>query len=143
MLAASIDFRRGGCPLEAERRNQNVPGPPSSRKSWDMLKPVRKKPIDRWLALTGIAIGVAVFLLPKNEYTVVLGCILFFAVLAHPVWHFWWVERGIFRRGCAIAVLLVASIYMGKLAIEPSDSGLSFKANGYYLVISRMAFQYS
>ena len=72
-----------------------------------------KKPIDRWLGLVGIAIGVVLFLLPKTPFVVVACCLLIFTLLLHPVWNFWWIEKSISRRCSAIASLAAILFLLG------------------------------
>lgn len=76
-----------------------------------------KKPIDLWLALAGTSIGIALFLLPEKSATgIVFWCVLFFALLCHPLWNFWWIERSTVRRVCGVLLLLAGTV------------GIAFKA---------------
>ena len=85
------------------------------------------KPIDRWLALLGIAMTIAFFLVPKNPLIVVLSLIAIFALLFHPIWNFWWVERSLFRRALALtvvaALLFVFGVFVwpAKVNTAPSE----------------------
>ena len=73
-----------------------------------------RKPIDLWLGLSGTAIGITTFLLPdRSSATVVIACVLIFALLVHPVWNFWWIERSIARQVCGFVVLLAVITGLG------------------------------
>jgi hypothetical protein len=76
-----------------------------------------RKPIDLWLGLSGTAIGITTFLLPdRSSATVVIACVLIFALLVHPVWNFWWIERSIARQVCGFVVLLAVITGLGLMA---------------------------
>jgi hypothetical protein len=66
-----------------------------------------KKPIDSWLTLVGIAVGIVFSFSAKTPSVIIGGLLLCFVVLAHPIWNFWWVERSLARR---IAVLFIVAI---------------------------------
>jgi hypothetical protein len=74
------------------------------------------KPIDRWLALVGLAAGVVLFLLPKTRVIVIVGCFAIFALLAYPVWNFWWIERKLRRQLVAIILLAAFAALIGYAA---------------------------
>ena len=74
------------------------------------------KPIDRWLTYLAIAVTIILYLLPKTPL-VVIGCLAFiFALLCHPLWNLWWIERTMLRRILALALLAVALFLVGQLA---------------------------
>jgi hypothetical protein len=79
------------------------------QRRWGVQTPVagtNREPLDIWLALIGIAVGVALFLLPKPPWVIVSGCVLIFGLLLHPAWNAPWIERGKIRRLGAIAFLV-------------------------------------
>jgi hypothetical protein len=53
----------------------------------------KTKPIDTWLQLVGVAVGIFCFLFAKTPLSVTLCAIAIFVLLIHPVWNFWWVEN--------------------------------------------------
>lgn len=73
----------------------------------------KSKPIDQWLALAGIAVGIILFLVPKTPAIVVVCCATIFVLLVHPLWNFWWIEESAIRRYVAIGVLTIG---LGSLA---------------------------
>ncbi len=85
----------------------------SARKVHPQIESKRQKPIDRWLALAGVAVGVILFLLPKTPSVVCGAVALIFLLLVHPVWHFWWIEKSAFRRVFACLLLSVALVGLG------------------------------
>jgi hypothetical protein len=68
------------------------------------------KPIDRWLGLFALAVGVALYLLPKTEIVIIGCCILIWVSLLHPFIKFWWVENRKWRQWLAAAVLTVGAV---------------------------------
>jgi hypothetical protein len=66
------------------------------------------KPIDVWLAIGATVVGMICFLVAKSPPVIVALLALMFALLFHPVWNFWWVEKRLWRRLGACTVLLVA-----------------------------------
>lgn len=69
------------------------------------------KPIDRWLALVGIAMGIAIFLVPKTPLVIILSLIGMFLALCHPAWNFWWIEESRLRR--ILALIVLAALHFG------------------------------
>lgn|GEM_PF-2845955 len=53
----------------------------------------KQKPIDSWLQLGGIAIGILLFLFAKTPLSVALCALAIFVILIHPVWNFWWISN--------------------------------------------------
>ena len=51
------------------------------------------KPIDRWLALGAIVVGIIYFWIPKTPTALVISLVVIFLLLIHPLWNFWWIER--------------------------------------------------
>lgn len=74
------------------------------------------KPIDRWLGLGGVAVGILLFLFAKTPLAVVFWVVMFFFVLLHPVWNFWWIEKSLSRRFVAVTILAIVSIGVGYIA---------------------------
>jgi hypothetical protein len=69
---------------------------------------VPAKPIDRWLGLVAIAAGVITWLIPHSAVSVLIGGLLVYALLWHPAWNLWWVERRLWRRVLGQILLVVA-----------------------------------
>jgi hypothetical protein len=67
-----------------------------------------EKPVDRWLGLVGIAVGIVFFLLPKTQIIVAIALMSIFGLLFRPLWNFWWIENSIIRRVSAMVLFLVA-----------------------------------
>jgi len=65
-------------------------------------QPAPNKPIDRWLGIGGIAVGIAFFLLPKTPLVVALCGLIMFGLVLHPIVNFWWVEKTRTRQAAAI-----------------------------------------
>jgi hypothetical protein len=81
----------------------------------------KRKPVDRWLGLGSIAVGVVFFLLPKTPLVIVLSLVLIFALLIHPVWNFWWIEGKLWRR-LGVCCLFVACLFLlGRASWPPSN----------------------
>lgn len=72
-----------------------------------------KKPIDRWLTLVGLVVGIMLYLVPKTPLVVICGLVLIFILLIHPIWHFWWIEKSIWRRLGVLTFLLGILIFIG------------------------------
>lgn len=70
--------------------------------------------MDRWLALGSIAVGVALYLLPKTPAVVVISLALIFGLLFHPLWNFWWIDQHIWRRALGTIGLIAVLILLGK-----------------------------
>ena len=68
---------------------------------------LKKKPVDRWLALFGIAIGIILYLLPAKTAVIVVGALILIFFLLHPIiWNFPWIEDSIRRRIAAVLALV-------------------------------------
>lgn len=91
-----------------------------------MSKASGPKPIDRWLALGSVAMGIALFLVPKSEAVVLLSLVAIFLVLLHPIWNFWWIEKSLLRRTLAVivlvAMLFVFGVYVWPLGVAADTS---------------------
>src|SRR5271156_5605191 len=74
------------------------------------------KPIDRWLALVGLAAGLILYLLPKTPVIVIVGCFAIFALLMHPIWNFWWIESKPYRRIVSTILLAAFAVLIGYVA---------------------------
>src|SRR5712691_8486417 len=76
-----------------------------------------KKPIDAWLQLVGIAVGLGLWLWPnKTPVGVVIAVVLMFLCFVHPLWNFWWIEDKKSRRVAALAILCVTLVGFGFVA---------------------------
>ncbi len=78
----------------------------------------RKKPIDRWLSLGALAVGGALYLLPKTEPVIIGCCLLIWGSLAHPFIKFWWIEDRKWRQFFAATILTIGVVFLG-LYIKP------------------------
>jgi hypothetical protein len=84
--------------------------------------PQSQKPIDRWLALGGIVLGIVLFLVPKSP--VVVGVLLgiVFLLMVHPIWTFWWMEDYLPRRIAgliALATVLTIAGFTIPMEVSP------------------------
>jgi hypothetical protein len=79
--------------------------------SADQSKP--PKPIDRWLGLAGIAVGIALYLLPKTPGVVIVSLALMLALLLHPIWKFYWIEDRRWRQATACILLVLGLTVLG------------------------------
>lgn len=76
-----------------------------------------RKPIDRWLTLFGVAVGLILYLFPKTTPAlVVFLCLVLFALLVHPAWNFWWIEDKRWRQIVAIIALATFVAWVGHIA---------------------------
>src|SRR5882724_8334996 len=80
-----------------------------------------KKPVDRWLGLSGIATGIAFYLLPKTSLVVLCSLALILGLLIHPIWNFWWVEKAIWRRLGALSLFVAFLALLGYFSWPPSQ----------------------
>jgi hypothetical protein len=71
------------------------------------------KPIDRWLSLLGIAVGLLLFLVPKNRTTDVIFLVIVFGLLTRPIWNFWWIEHALWRRLLTLAFFAAILMLIG------------------------------
>lgn len=76
------------------------------------------KPIDRWLGLFALAVGAALYLLPKTEPAITGCCILIWGSLVYPFMRFWWIEDRKWRQCTAATILTVGVVFLG-LYIKP------------------------
>jgi hypothetical protein len=94
----------------------------------------KRKPIDRWLALLSVAIGIAYSLLPKTPSVVVVSLGLIFLLLLHPIWNFWWIEESIGKRTCAVIALAIFCSLLGFVgwptADQSNEEPIGFKISG-------------
>ena len=89
---------------------------------------MEKKPIELWLFLWGIVVGLIVYLAPQKTPSVILVClVIMFLLLAIPLWNFWWIEKAWWRRLFAYATLASILFFYGQL-VWPSkpDSCIQF-----------------
>jgi hypothetical protein len=80
---------------------------------------VTEKPLDRWLAALGIAAGIILYLIPKTPLCIILALTAMFALLIHPVWNFWWVEKSIVRRMLSSLALAAGLVVLGVYTWPP------------------------
>ena len=71
------------------------------------------KPIDRWLGLLGIVVGIALFLLTKTPALVIVSVSAIFLLLLRPMLNFWWIEDTNTRRAIAVMCLAVVCFLIG------------------------------
>jgi hypothetical protein len=89
--------------------------------------PTKSKPqksVDIWLGLFGAAVGIVFWLLEKTPVVIVASLVLIFALLFHPIWHFWWIERSLMRRASSVTALVVLLIVIGA-SVWPKSSSIS------------------
>ena len=88
----------------------------------------RKRPWDFWLEGAAVAIGIIFFLVPYRSPVVIVSSLLFvFALLAHPIWHFHWVEGSKSRRWGVLSATGVLLALLGYWAWPQSpDLSLVF-----------------
>lgn len=79
--------------------------------------PASAKPVDRWLARGGVAVGIALYLVPKSGPFVVGLLFLMGILLLHPLWNFWWIEKSLTRRIVAVVVLVAALSAIGRISL--------------------------
>lgn len=73
----------------------------------------KKKPIDRWLGLFAVVVGLMKALLPTTP-PIIIGWLLFiFILLLYPVWNFWWIEKNIRRRSGALLIIVCILVIIG------------------------------
>ncbi len=78
----------------------------------------KNKPVDRWLSLVALAVGVALYLLPKTEPVIIGCCILIWISLLPLFIRFWWVEDRKWRQVLAGSIL-TAGIVLLDLNVGP------------------------
>jgi hypothetical protein len=83
------------------------------------------KPIDRWLTLGGMALGILTWLFHPGFITTALAVGAVFLLLIHPVWKFWWIEEYLPRQimGAIIlgGVLVVIGFHVPRDVPEASS----------------------
>lgn len=89
-----------------------------------------RKPIDRWLALGGVAVGIAFYLLPKTPPIIIASSVAIFALLLHLVWNFWWVERSRIRQILSSALLLAGCALLAYICWPHPESLAKFHVIG-------------
>ena len=72
------------------------------------------KPLDRWLGLFGVAVGIVYALLPKTPLVISFSLVVIAALLIHPLWNFWWIEDRLWKQVVACFALLVALVLLGR-----------------------------
>lgn len=96
-----------------------MPNKPRKRYEWLSRPPLfEDKPVDRWLALLGVAAGLIVFLLVRTPPTIVFCVVAIFFILCHPVWTFPWIENRLSRRISAL-ILVAAGLLVFAYQIWP------------------------
>jgi hypothetical protein len=78
-----------------------------------MPKVSTRKPIDLWLGVVSIVVGIVFGLTEKTPMSIVFWLVLIFIILVHPIWNFWWLEKTKIRRISALALLAVALVIFG------------------------------
>lgn len=82
-----------------------------------------KKPIDIWLAIAAVVIGIVLYMLPKTGAAVVVLLFLIFALMIHPIWNFWWIEHATWRRISSLGFLLLALVWFGLISWPTPGTG--------------------
>ena len=95
-----------------------------------------QKPVETFLSLFGIAVGIIMTLLPKTFPVVITCLLLIYGLLVYPIWNFWYIERSLWLR--LSALFLLASFLCGfGYIVLPKQNSL-FKCN----VLVAMKFSY-
>jgi diguanylate cyclase (GGDEF)-like protein len=97
---------------------ENPPVSEVDKSNTESIVGKRNKPLDRWLGLFALAVGVALYLLPKTELVIIGCCLLIWGSLIHPFINFWWVEDRRLRQFLAAMILTVGAVLLG-LYIKP------------------------
>jgi hypothetical protein len=93
------------------------------------------KPIDRWLGILGTVMGIILFLSPKNP-VVIVGCLVaIFALLIHPLWNFWWIEKKLKRRIITFTSLIILLIGYGYYVWPSSEVEKTSPSTGVRLIL--------
>src|SRR6266404_832053 len=90
------------------------------------------KPIDLWLAIGGVVVGIILFLLAKFPLTIATLLGVCFFLLLHPAWNFWWIEVRRWRQVTVVALLAGAIAIFG-VCVWPSEQPISV-AGWHWLV---------
>jgi hypothetical protein len=85
------------------------------------------KPLDKWLTLVGIAVGLVFYLLPKTPLVVTCCLLLIFLLLIHPIWNLWWIEDALWRR-CIACLLLISGLVALGCASWPQATVRNYNA---------------
>jgi len=64
----------------------------------------------------GLAVGIALYLLPKTPGVILICLVLIFLLLALPIWNFWWIEKALWRRALALLALLGFLAFVGRVS---------------------------
>lgn len=83
---------------------------------------MQEKPIDRWLALAGVAVGLILFLVPRSSVSVSVCAAMLFALLLHPIWNMWWIEAALSRRLFALGLWSLCCAFVGFVAWPSAQS---------------------
>jgi hypothetical protein len=72
-----------------------------------------KKPVDRWLGLCGVVLGIAMIWIPKTPLWLIGSLVLMFLLLLHPLWNFWWIEKKSWRQWIALLIMVFSLAAFG------------------------------
>jgi hypothetical protein len=97
----------------------------------------KNSPIDRWLALGAMAIGIALFILPKSPAIVVGLWVVIFVLLLHPCWHLPWIKNKSLRiRLVVCGILALVCAMLGYLSWPSDDNIAVFHVVGFQVARS-------
>jgi|SRR5215831_7270244 len=113
----------------------NRRGKPRQKKK-SKLYFIPKKPIDRWLGLGGVVIGILLFLIAKTPTIVVVAVIAIFGLLLHPAVKFWWIEDRRWRQFASVALLAGLCTLVGYLAWPPLPDDAALFVTDARLVVN-------
>jgi thioredoxin 1 len=93
----------------------------SAERSPEQTTGTSAKPLDRWLGIAGIVLGIILYLVPKTPALVVVLLLLMLGLLIHPIWNFWWIERSTLRRSITLVTLVLGTIIFGIWVWPPAS----------------------
>jgi hypothetical protein len=72
-----------------------------------------EKPVDLWLSIGSLVVGIILYVLPKTPLVIIALLTLAFLLLIHVAWNFWWIEKALWRKTLALVVLALALTGIG------------------------------
>lgn len=96
-----------------------------------------QKPIDLYLSLFSIAVGIIMQFLPKTLPVVIACLLVIYGLLVYPIWNFWYIERSLWLRLAALFFLAACLCVFGFMVL-PEEKKDIFRCN----FIITMKFSY-
>src|ERR1041385_4207258 len=87
------------------------------------LSPKKPKPVDIWLGIGSIVMTILLFLFGKTPAIVLVLAVLIFALLIHPIWNFWWIEKYRGRQIFFSVLLAIGCFLIGYAAWPETPAG--------------------